>query len=138
MRVVSRPNEPSLDTTYLKRVVEDYKKAKEAQEQFEKRTSALKKELSEAVEKYGIPDDKGNRWLELDDIKLKRERRIQRSLDSAGAEQWAKENGLWDEVKEVIEVLSEDRLLGLAWDRQDLEGTIQSFYIEKEIWAFKA
>lgn len=138
MRVVPRPDQSVLDKNYIKRVAEDYKKAKEAQEQFEKRTNALKKELSEIVDTYGTVDDKGNRWLELDDIKLKRERRIQRSLDSSGAEQWAKENGLWDEVKEIIEVLSEDKLLGLAWDRQDLEDTIQAFYIEKEIWAFKA
>lgn len=138
MRIINRPDGAQPDLAYLQRVAEDYKKAKEAQEQFEKRTNALKKELSEAVDTYGTPDEKGSRWLDLGDFKLKRERRIQRSLDTSAVETWAKENGLWDDVKEVVEVLSEDKLLGLAWDHKDLEETIQSFYIEKEIWAFKA
>jgi len=136
-RIVKRESAQP-DLTYLRRLTEDYKKSKEAQEQFEKRTNNIKKELSDAVVQMGTPDDKGNIWLDLGDIKLKRERRISRSLDTESAIQWAQKSGLWDEVKEIIEVLSEDKLLGLAWERKELEETIQAFYIEKETWAFKA
>ena len=51
---------------------------------------------------------------------------------------WAKETGHWDEIKEVVEMLSEDKLLGLAWNNKELEEVIQGFYSERESWAFKA
>lgn len=134
MRIV---NQPEVDTEYLNRLAEEYKKTKQAEEDIAKRTSALKKELSDAVEKFGRADDKGHMWLEVGDYKLKRERRVNRSFDSKTAEEWAKENNYWDDLKEVIEVLSEDKVLGLAWSKPELADTIQGFYIEKEIWAFK-
>jgi hypothetical protein len=37
-----------------------------------------------------------------------------------------------------VEVLSEDKLLGLAWNDEEIAKQIQTFYIEKESWAFKA
>jgi hypothetical protein len=135
MRVVKR-EEP--DTAYLERLAEEYKNSKEALALIEKRTNDMKKELSSAVEKFGTPDDKGHLWLSIGELSLKREKRVSRSFDSASAEQWAKNNGYWDEVKEVIEVLSEDKILGLAWSDKSLEETIMMFYIEKESWAFKA
>lgn len=136
-RVVKAQSEDKPDLEYVKRLAEEFKKSKEVQEEIEKRTNSLKKELTSFVEEYGIPDDKGHVWLQVGDIKLKRERRVTRSFDSNSAREWAEETGHWDEVKEVVEVLSEDKLLGLAWSNKDLEEIIQSFYIEKESWAFK-
>ena len=69
---------------------------------------------------------------------LKRERRVSKSFNSTQAEEWAREQGLWDDVKEVIERLSEDKLLQLAWEDKALLTTVQTFYTEKETWAFKA
>lgn len=138
MRIINRTEPVQPDEQYLIRLAQEYKNAKEAQEQFEKRTNALKKELSEAVDTYGTEDDKGHRWLKVGDFSLKRERRIQRSLNTNEAEEWAKQNNLWDSVKEVVEVLDEDKLLALAWENNELEDTIQAFYKEKEIWAFRA
>lgn len=137
MRVVKRPTN-NLDTAYVEKLAQDFKAAKEALATFEKRTNDLKKELSSIVESNGLEDDKGNLWLEVGDLKLKRERRLQVTFDSQRAEEWAKENGYWDEIKEVIEVVSEDKVLGLAWQDETLSRTIQSFYNEKETWAFKA
>lgn len=138
MKVIKRPETPEPNTAYIEKLVDEYKKSKEAMAAFEKRTNDMKKELSELVITHGIADDKGNLWMEVGDLKLKRERRLSRSLDVQGATAWAEENGYWDEVKEVVEHLSEDKLLGLAWNNKDLEEVIQSFYIEKEVWAFKA
>lgn len=135
MRVVKR--ESQIDQDYVERLVNDYKKSKELQEQLEKRTNDMKKELSKLVEDNGVVDDKGHLWLEVGDLKLKRERRVSRSLDAQSVETWAKENGHWDDIKKTIEVLDEDLLVGLAWDNEELAETIQGFYIEKEIWAFK-
>lgn len=138
MRVVKREEEQKPDTSYLERLAEEYKKSKEALAVVEKRTNDMKKELSVAVEQFGIADDKGHLWLQVGDLNLKREKRVSRSFDSHSAEQWARDNGYWDDVKEVIEVLSEDKILGLAWTKKELEEIIMNFYIEKESWAFKA
>ena len=139
MRVVKREGQTEQpDTAYLERLAEEYKKSKEALAVVEKRTNDMKKELSTIVEKFGTPDDKGHLWLQVGDLNLKREKRVSRSFDTQSAEQWAKENGHWDDVKEVVELLSEDKILGLAWTQKELEETIMGFYIEKESWAFKA
>lgn len=137
MRVVKR-EQAEVDTAYLERLAEEYKKSKEAQALIEKRTNDIKKELSNAVETFGDVDDKGHIWLTVGDTVLKREKRISRSFDTASATKWAEENGYWDDVKEVVELLSEDKILGLAWSNKELEETIMSFYVEKESWAFKA
>lgn len=137
MRVVKR-EQTAPDTAYLERLAEEYKRSKETLAMVEKRTSDMKKELSTAVERFGDQDDKGHLWLTVGDLVLKREKRISRSFDSESARAWAEEQGIWDSVKEVIEVLSEDKLLALAWKDKDLEETIMSFYVEKESWAFKA
>ena len=134
-RIVKRDDDltnDDLDVTYLARLSEEYKKSKDVLTDIEKRTNGLKKELSDAVEKFGVADDKGHLWLNLGNSSLKRERRVTRSFDSQSAEVWAKENHHWDDIKDVVEVLSEDKILGLAWSNKELENTIQSFYVEKE------
>jgi hypothetical protein len=70
--------------------------------------------------------------------KLKRERRVSNIFDAEACEAWAKEQGLWDKVSEVVERLVEDKVLGLAWDQPDLRDTVNGFYKERETWAFKA
>jgi hypothetical protein len=136
MRVVKR-EEVNLDLAYVQRLAEEFLRSKETQASIEKRTNSIKAELTTYVETAGVPDDKGHLWLTIGDMRLKRERRISRSLDTQAAQDWAVANGHWDSVKEVVEVLDEDKLLGLAWSNKELENQIQSFYIEKESWAFK-
>lgn len=94
--------------------------------------------MSSLVEQHGTADDSGHVWLSLGGWELKRERRVSKSFNSAQAEEWAREQGLWDDVKEVVERISEDKLLGLAWNDKTLLPTLQTFYTEKETWAFKA
>jgi hypothetical protein len=125
------------DLQHLERLTEEFKRSKEAIESLEKRHNEMKKQLSEAVDSMGIEDDKGHRWLKVGNFELKRERRVSRSFDLAAAERWARDNGYWDDVKEVIEVTSEENMLRLAWENKELSDDIVSFYSEKETWAFK-
>lgn len=127
-----------MDDQYLKRLVEEFRNSKEAINTMTKRQDSMKKELIQAIQDNGYMDEKGNFWLEVGDTEIKYERRASVSLDIAAAIAWCKENGHWDDVKEVIETLSEDKLLGLAWINPDLQDTVQSFYTTKETWAFKA
>jgi len=132
------PENQPINMDYTKRLVEEFRKYKEAIEGMQKRLDGFKAEINEIIVKHGQPDEKGNIWVELGDMEIKRERRVSRSFNSSAAEAWAKQNGYWDVVKEVVEILSEDKLLGLAWNDPSIQETIKSFYVEKEVWALKA
>lgn len=101
------------------------------------RLNSLKKELSDQVDVYGEEDDRGNKWIALGNYQLKRERRAGVSFSSDDAEEWAKENGYWDDVVEVIEVVSEDKVLSLAWKDDSLKTQIDALFKVRESWAFK-
>lgn len=126
------------DESYYTKMVEEFVSQKKLLSQLEARVDKLKKELSTVVEQHGTPDDSGHIWLNVGGHELKRERRVSKTFNVGTAEAWAKENGLWDDVKEVVERLSEDKLLAVAWNDKSLLPTVQSFYVEKETWAFKA
>lgn len=125
------------DPEFIARLAEEYDKAKKFAEKAAKHADSLKKQLSEIVDGMGEADEKGNLWYSVGPYELKRERRVSRALDTPSAEEWARQQNLWHEVAEVREVLSEERLLALAWERRELSSTISSFYTEKEVWAFK-
>lgn len=127
-----------MDDAYYIKLTEEFKKSKEAIDAMTKRQDAMKKELIEALKEKAYQDDKGHLWWELGDFSLKYERRVSRNLDYDAAKEWAHANNLWDELKEVVEILSEDKLLGYAWNHREVEDVIQGFYVEKESWAFKS
>ena len=145
MRVVKRQESDNYlaspekdDDKYIERLVEEFKRSKEFVEKEGKRLDSMKKELSDYVDKKGSEDHNGHRWLKIGPFEIKRERRVSRSFNSAKAKEWAEENGFIDQVTETVVVLSEEKMLALAWDNKDLAPIIQAFYEEKETWAFKA
>jgi hypothetical protein len=125
------------ESMYNLRLVEEYKGAKKLADSSKHRADALKKELSDLVDSEGYEGDNGHLWYEIGDYKLKRERRVSKTFDAAECEEWARATGLWDEVSEVVELLSEDKVLALAWDDSKVREEIERFYIEKVTWAFK-
>tara|TARA_Y100001949_G_scaffold67314_1_gene56983 strand:+ start:235 stop:645 length:411 start_codon:yes stop_codon:yes gene_type:complete len=125
------------DDAFNLRLVQEYKAAKEMADTSKKRADGLKSQLIELVDERGYEGENGHRWFEVGDHKLKRERRVSKSFDAAACEEWAKSTGLWDEVSEVIEMLSEDKVLALAWDDPEIRSEIEAFYVERETWAFK-
>ena len=128
------------DAAFNLRLVQEYKAAKEMADTSKKRADGLKSQLIELVDERGYEGENGHRWFEVGDHKLKRERRVSTIFDSEACEAWAKEQGkeMWDKVSEVVEVLVEDKVLGLAWDHPDMRDIVNGFYIERETWAFKA
>jgi hypothetical protein len=123
---------------YYERLAQEFKKSKEGIDALTKRQNEMKAELVKAIQENGYEDDKGHLWYQAGSMELKYERRVSRSLNSEAAEQWARELGIWDDLKEIVERLDEDKLLGYAWNHKEVEDTIQGFYVEKESWAFKA
>lgn len=127
----------AVDASVIGSLVEEYRKAKEFSDKVAARADALKKELTRLVKSHGKPDDRGHLWLAAGDSQVKHERRVSRNLDRAAAERWARDNGIWDEVKEVVEVLSEDSLMKYFWQNPDQEKVLDDLYTERETWAFK-
>ena len=125
------------DAAFNLRLVQEYKAAKEMADTAKKRADGLKAALVELVDERGYEGENGHRWFEVGEFRLKRERRVSKSFDTAACEVWAKEAGLWDSVSEVVEVLNEDKVLALAWDDPEIRDEIEGFYVEKETWAFK-
>jgi hypothetical protein len=123
---------------YYERLAQEFKKSKEGIEALTKRQNDMKAELVKAIQENGYEDDKGHLWYHVGALQLKYERRVSRSLNIEAAEQWARELSIWDDLKETVERLDEDKLLGYAWNHKEEEDTIQGFYVEKESWAFKA
>jgi len=129
--------EKPYDEQYLTKLVEDFVSQKKLLSQLETRVDKIKKELSSVVDQHGTSDDNGHIWLNIGGHELKRERRVSKSFDTVSAEQWAREQGFWADVVEVIERISEEKVAALAWNNKDLLPIVQTFYTEKETWAFK-
>jgi hypothetical protein len=125
------------DIEYYTKLLQEFKKTNESLDALTKRKASMREELVKFIVDNGYEDEKGHLRADLGEASLKYERRVSRSFDLDAAEAWAKETDIWDEIKEVIERLSEDKLLGYAWQHPEVEETIQSFYSEKESWALK-
>ena len=97
----------------------------------------MRTELVKAIQENGYEDDKGHLWYGAGSVELKYERRVSRSFNIDAAEQWARSLGIWEDLKKVVEILDEDKLLGYVWANKDKEEEVQGFYTEKESWALK-
>jgi len=136
-KIIRQQPETTFDEAYVSKLVSEFQNHKSMLEATQKRLDGFKKELTEILDAHGKPDDKGNLWINLPSCEIKRERRISKTFNASAAEAWAKENGFWDSVKEVIETINEGLLLGLAWDNDEIQEKVKSFYVEKETWALK-
>lgn len=121
----------------LERLTREYLNTKGMADKVNARLDEIKKSLSTATDSLGQADEKGNLWVPLGDLQLKREKRVSTSFDSDAAEAWAKEQGIWDDVKMVVETLDVDKLLALAWEHREFSPVVESFNKERITWAFK-
>jgi hypothetical protein len=127
------------DLSTRTRLVQEYLNAKRFADSAVKRSEELKKVLKETVANCGVVDDRGNLWLSAGDNQLKHERRTSHVLDTSAVEEWAKANGHWEDICEVVttETVSEEKLHALGWQHPELSDLLSSFYKERTTWAFK-
>lgn len=125
------------DKFELEKLVREFKDAKDFADKTGKRLSELREVLLNYVKEHGVPDDRGHKWLGAGDMQVKHERRVGKSFDLKAAQSWAKELGIWDEIKEVVEIITEDGVLKYSWEHPEHHDTVAGFYIERETWAFK-
>jgi hypothetical protein len=120
----------------IERITKEYLKHLEHLQKLQKMTGEMKEMLKAAIEKEGEPDEKGHRWLPAGDYLLK----LQKSqgdpkLSVEAATGWAKTKGIWDKVKETVEVLDEDKLMAYMYDHQDdeeLEEEFEQLYVRPD------
>lgn len=124
-------------TNDIARLAEEYHKAKEFEDAARARSAVLKGMLVDALKEGGVPDHRGSLWMSAGKYDLKHERRVSTSLDADSLKEWAVDKGIWHNISETVEVLVEDKVVTLAYERPDIAPEINSFYQEKETWAFK-
>lgn len=119
----------------IDRLAKEYLSRLELQAQIAKQVSELKDMLTKVVDEQGEPDEKGHRWLIEGDVVLQRQKRQgDKYINREKAEEWAKERGIWGEVKVTREELDEDALLGFVYEhRKDanwpgLEKELEALY----------
>jgi hypothetical protein len=124
----------------LEKLAAEYIRSKQAADAMTARAKELKDLLSKTLETRGEEDDKGHMWLNAGRYLLKRQKRQSAPVfDKAAAEKWAKDNGLWDDLKKtiVIEEVSEDDLVAFVFNNPDYENDLRSLYkVPEPTWAF--
>lgn len=125
------------EKSYIERLLKEYQEAKDFADRAIARSDDYKKELTAMVKSFGTADEKGHKWLPGENNQVKYERRVSRRMNLAEAEKWARGLGIWDKIKEVIEVTNEDNVLRYGWENPEHNDTISGFFEEKESWAFK-
>jgi len=122
-------------------LIEEYLKGDIHLAATKKRQDEMKAMLKSQLENVEETDEKGNRWLPAGRFLMKYEKRQGKTyLDSAAAEDWAKEKGFWSEVSEVKTVLDNDALLAYMYEHRydtELEEEYQALHVTPSpTWAF--
>jgi len=121
----------------LERLVREYLNTKDMASKLNARLDEMKQAISKMVEESGYEDEKGNLWLPSGNHQCKREKRVSIQLDEKAAEEWAREEGIWDDIKVVQERLDVDKLAAISWEVKEYAEKVESFTKEKITWAFK-
>jgi hypothetical protein len=104
-------------------------------------TTRLKQQrdaLIEVVVDHGVVDEKGHVWLQAPGVGIaKRELRSKNVFDEQFAEQWLKENGLWEQCSTTITVVDEDAVLARIYDATIPKDVEQRMYTTQAVYAFK-
>jgi hypothetical protein len=117
----------------VEKLAEQYVKRKDLADSVNSQVEEMKKLLTKAVDGEGTPDEKGHRWLTAGKYLLQRQKRQgKKYINRERAEQWARDRGLWEDVKVTREDLDEDRLLGWFYEHQsdDNEKALEQLYDE--------
>lgn len=119
----------------------EYLRLKSTKDDAEKKMKTLYDEVMEYVDSEGYEDDKGNRVLDLDApiggfLRVERVMRSSRPLDLEAAEAIIEAKGLHADVYEMVEVLSEQKIMqALQADKLTAE-EVDLMYPVKTTYAF--
>lgn len=89
-------------------IIAELESIKSQKKLLDDREKSIKKELEVILEAEGVKDDKGSFKLIVGNKLAVKQARTSIKLNNEKAESFFKELGIWDDVKEVKEVINED------------------------------
>lgn len=124
-----------MDTTNIKRKVQEYKRLKEEIGFLTTRQNEAKKSILEDVTAYGEEDGRGHIILEFDDIKITNQKRVSKALDMETAETILAEKNLTERCVQMVPLLDEDAIMAAFYEGQLTEEDIDSMFPAKVSYA---
>jgi len=141
---VKRRNKPGLNTRTVREKVRQFVGLDAEAKVLEKRRKELRDDLVAVIEEYGYEDpNEGHSYFDLGDetvegvTRIKRERRVSRSLDREKAMALITERGLESEVIQWQPVIDEDALYEQVYHGKIKPEEIDDLVVEKISYAFK-
>ena len=125
-----------MDIESVKQTLNQYLALKAEADLLATRTVELKKRLTENVELLGETDDRGHIVLEVDGVKLTKQRKVSKNLDMDIAEEVLKERNVYDKCLKMIPVLQEDEILACVYTGELTESDIDTMFPSKVSYAF--
>lgn len=134
--------EPEKKETPLLTKVRQFVTLKRQIDDLTKEQAVVKSYLSELVDNEGQEDDKGHRWIVLDQEvdgykSLQRVRRVSQRLDEEVALQMLKEKGLDSRCFEMKPVIKEDEVMACLYEGLLSEEDVDKLYPKTIVWAFQ-
>lgn len=137
-------------TFNVRRAVTDFLNFESMTKKFGAQRDEIKLLLRDTVlPRDGDEDEKGNYWIRFDDdpiedpdggtvTAIQAQRRAPKTLNIERAEQFLRKKKLWDQCSETVTqvVISEDKILGLAFDKTITEEELEALYDIKVTFAF--
>lgn len=131
---------PVNDGTDFESLASEYVRSKRVADDMAKRSKEIRDVLARAMNTRGEEDDKGNLWMGAGRYLLRYQKRQSApSIDKEAAEAWAKENGLWEDLKKVtvVEEVDEDALVAYVFQNPEHEDDLRTLYkVPEPTWAF--
>jgi hypothetical protein len=125
-----------MDINTVKQTVKQYLSLKSEIDLLVDRSTELKKRLTADVEELGKTDDRGHVVLELDDIKLTKQRKVTKNLDMDIAEKLLKEKNIYEKCVKMVPVLQENEILACVYTDELSESDIDEMFPSKISYAF--
>lgn len=133
---------PTFTLDDLPQLVREYQTNKDFSAKAGELAGKYRKDLIALIEEHGESDDKGHRWIFLDDVDgvkegVKYQRSVSHTIDIDKLTKYLKQRKLWDKVVETVEQIDEGALWALVWDGTIPEAKMQEFDIESETWSLR-
>lgn len=123
-------------STELNNTVKQYLALKQEIKLLSERESELKKRLLTSVESMGEVDAKGHTVLDVDGVKLTKQRKTSNPLDMEVAEAILKEKGLEELCIKKVEVIDQDAIMAAYYKELLTEEEIERMLPLKVSYAF--
>jgi hypothetical protein len=125
-----------MDINTVKQTVKQYLNLKSEIDLLTDRSTELKKRLTADVEELGKTDERCHIFLELEEAKLTKQRKVSKNLDMEIAEKLLKERNIYDKCVKMMPVLQENEILACVYTGELSESDIDEMFPAKVSYAF--